>query len=75
MGLTGLAAFDGCPTPDRSHNSQFLICTGSGGVAEIDDPRIDAAIARSAETKGFSVERLTVELRGRCPTCGAADAQ
>ena len=37
--------------------------------------RIDAAISRSAETKGFSVERLTVELQGRCPTCSAADAR
>lgn len=72
--IESLNAFVGCPMPDRSHNSQFLICTGCGGVAEIDDPRIDAAISRSAEIKGFSVERLTVELQGRCPTCSTADA-
>ncbi len=70
--LESLNAFIGCPIPERRHNSQFLICTGCGGVAEIDDARIDAAIARSAEHEGFAVERLTVELQGRCPACNAA---
>lgn len=73
--IESLNAFVGCPTPDRRHHSQFLICTGCGGVAEIDDPQVDAAIARSAQDKGFSVERLTVELQGRCPACGGADAR
>jgi Fur family zinc uptake transcriptional regulator len=73
--IESLNAFVGCPMPDRRHHSQFLICTGCGGVAEIDDPQIDAAISRSAENKGFSVERLTVELQGRCPACGGADAR
>jgi Fur family zinc uptake transcriptional regulator len=73
--IESLNAFVGCPMPDRRHHSQFLICTGCGGVAEIDDPQIDAAISRSAGNKGFSVERLTVELQGRCPACGDADAR
>lgn len=72
--LESLNAFIGCPIPERRHNSQFLICTECGGVAEIDDARIDAAIARSAERQGFSVEHLTVELQGRCPACNAAHA-
>lgn len=72
--IESLNAFVGCPRPDRDHDSQFLICTGCGGVAEIDDPQIDAAISRSAENKGFSVERLTVELQGRCPACSDVDA-
>lgn len=72
--IESLNAFVGCPMPDRRHNSQFLICTGCGGVAEIDDPRIDTAIARSAESKGFAIERLTVELQGRCPVCSGAHA-
>lgn len=66
-------AYIGCPMPDRDHNSQFLICTECGGVAEIDDPRIDAALARSAAAKGFTVQHLTVELQGSCPGCSAAN--
>lgn len=70
--IESLNAFVGCPTPDRRHDSQFLICTVCGAVAEIDDPRVGQALTRSAAGKGFTVERLTVELRGRCPACSAA---
>ena len=54
------------------HSSQFLICSGCGRVAEIDDSKVDSAIARSAASQGFTVDRLTIELQGRCPACNEA---
>jgi Fur family zinc uptake transcriptional regulator len=70
--IASLNAFVGCPTPDRRHSSQFLICSGCGRVAEIDDSKVDSAIARSAASQGFTVDRLTIELQGRCPACNEA---
>lgn len=72
--IESLNAFVGCPTPDRRHSGQFLICSDCGRVAEIDDSKVGSAIARSAASQGFTVDRLTVELRGRCPACKEAAA-
>lgn len=69
--IASLNAFVGCPMPDRRHSSQFLICGDCGRVAEIDDSRIDSAIARSAASQGFTVDQPTIELHGRCPACSA----
>lgn len=70
--IASLNAFVGCPMPDRRHSSQFLICGGCGRVAEIDDARIDSAIARSAASQGFTVDRPTIELQGLCAACSSA---
>lgn len=73
--IESLNAFIGCPHPDETHVSQFLICTSCSTVAEIDDAKLRAALAESAATAGFAVDRLTVELRGRCPRCDARSSR
>ncbi len=67
--IESLNAFVGCRTPGEPHAGQFLICTGCGAAAEVDDRRIDKAIGDSASDAGFSLEDQTVELRGLCPEC------
>ena len=69
--IESLNAFIGCPHPDESHVSQFLICTASSEVAEIDGATIRAAASRNAAAAGFSIDGLTIELRGLCARCGA----
>lgn len=67
--IESLNAYVGCDRPEATHQSQFLICTNCGVAAELDDPDLAAAAARRAAQLGFTVERQTVELRGRCPRC------
>ncbi len=63
------SAFVGCAHPEAVHAGQFLICGSCGVAAELNNSRIQKAIAKSAKTAGFSVERQTIELRGLCPRC------
>ena len=72
--LESLNAYVGCPQPDAGHASQFLICTGCGEVTELGDANIAAAAKRRAAAAGFAVDRLTIELAGRCPECIARAA-
>lgn len=67
--IESLNAFVGCPDPTTNHAGQFLICRDCGAAAELDDPRIEQALARRAAELGFAVERGTVELSGLCPGC------
>ena len=67
--LESLNAYIGCPQPEESHASQFLICTGCGEVTEIEGSEIAASARAQAAARGFSLDRLTIELAGRCPHC------
>ena len=67
-----LNAYVGCAHPGEAHVGQFLICTGCGATAELGDPAIAQSVMRRAGALGFSVERQTIELRGRCPACREA---
>ena len=70
--LERLNAFVGCTHQHGPHAAQFLICTGCGRVAELDDPAIASALTESACSRGFTIERQTVEIEGRCADCRAA---
>jgi Fur family zinc uptake transcriptional regulator len=69
--LESLNAYIGCPQPEESHASQFLICTDCGEVTEIEGSEIVASARRQAAARGFSLDRLTIELAGRCSHCAA----
>jgi len=67
--IESLNAYIGCSGPDTDHPSQFLICRDCGSAAEISDARLDDAIAGLARDAGFSVDRRSIEVEGRCPDC------
>ena len=67
--IASLNAFVGCGEPGAGHAGQFLICTGCGTVAELDEPRLSATIAASALRLGFEVHRETIEIEGLCGNC------
>jgi len=71
--IESLNAFVGCCAPGRVHAGQFLICGACGTAAEIDDPKVNAAIDRQAKVMGFAVHRKTVEIEGLCPPCQDRD--
>jgi len=70
--IESLNAYVGCSRPERPHVSQFLICAQCSATAELDEPSIAKAVLRRAAELGFSVERQTIEVRGRCPSCRPA---
>ncbi len=69
--IESLNAFVGCCAPGLAHAGQFLICSACGTAAEIDDPRLDAAIEKRAKALGFAIQRKTIEVEGLCPPCQA----
>ena len=70
--LSSLNAFIGCSRPGHPGAGQFLLCTGCGTAAELNDATIERAIERSAEAEGFTSHEHTVEITGICPHCRAA---
>lgn len=71
--IESLNAYMGCTDPETPHRAQFLICAQCGTTAELNDPRIDAAISEQASAAGFTVDRRTIEVEGTCPHCGGAN--
>ena len=67
--LERLNAYVGCSHRHGPHTAQFLICMGCRRVAELDDPAIGSALLQSAKSRGFTIERQTVEVEGLCPEC------
>ncbi len=67
--IESLNSFVGCAHPAVPHAGQFLICRDCGRAAEINEARIDDAIALGARRAGFRVESRTIEVEGSCPQC------
>ncbi len=67
--LASLNAYTGCGLPGAPHGAHFLICSGCGAAAELQDAQIDRAISRGAARAGFAVDAPVVEVRGLCPAC------
>ena len=73
--IESLNAYIGCVHPGARHAAQFLICNGCGSAAELESRTLLTAIDSAAADAGFAIERVAVEVAGRCPAClGAADA-
>lgn len=65
-------AYVACACPEHAHGFQLLICRGCGHVEELHLDDISGQLAARAESKGFHVERQTIELQGLCTACQAA---
>jgi len=72
--ISTLNAFVGCGEPGDAHGGQFLICTGCGAAAEMDDPDLAALLVERATSLGFRVDQTTLEVSGRCAACQRAAA-
>jgi Fur family zinc uptake transcriptional regulator len=68
--LESLNAFICCTRNCRHDMAVFAICEACGAVAEFDDDVVAERLAGWAHTAHFSLERTTIELRGRCQSCG-----
>jgi Fur family zinc uptake transcriptional regulator len=69
-----LNAFIPCVETDHEHaDAQFLICHQCGGVTELEDHGVTAALAAAAAARGFTPARAIVELDGLCAACAPPD--
>lgn len=67
--IESLNAFVGCAAPDKEHGGQFLICSGCGLTAELEDDGLTEEIRERASKLGFNVKKQTIEVSGLCPAC------
>ncbi|MBT3011187.1 MAG: transcriptional repressor [Candidatus Thiodiazotropha sp. (ex Lucina aurantia)] len=67
--INSLNAFVGCDHPGLDHSAQFFICHRCGQAAELEDTKIESAIADHAKRIGFSIERRSIEITGVCTHC------
>ena len=68
--LESLNAFVACR--HASHEGEtavFAICNDCGTVSEFDEPAAVERLATWARKAKFAVDRMTLELRGRCREC------
>lgn len=58
--------------PDTGEHAH-VVCDACRGLFDLDPGAGAAAAKRQAEREGFRVRTSTVEIRGLCPECAAAD--
>lgn len=68
--IVSLSAFQACVGHDGAHRAAFLICDCCGSAEEFEAAAGDQ-VAAAARTRGFGVDRVLVEVHGRCRACAA----
>lgn len=66
--IESLNAYVACRMGEGAHAAAFLICDCCGATAEI-EPAAAAALAEPAARAGYTIDRITIEARGRCDAC------
>lgn len=67
--IESLNAYVACSCPEHAHGFQLLICRHCGRVEELHLDEINEQLSRRARTRGFRVDRQTIELLGSCDAC------
>ena len=67
--IESLNAYVACPCPEHAHGFQLLICRDCGRVEELHLDDINEQLGQRARELGFTVQRQTIELLGRCDAC------
>ena len=69
--LESLNAFVACRHPSHEGAAVFAICEDCGTVTEFGEPQVVERLYAWAKKAKFTVDRMTLEIRGRCWTCAA----
>ncbi len=68
--VESINAYVACSHSHHSDESAiFAICENCGMVEEIDDNKAISSLRRAAESDQFSVQHMSVEIRGLCGQC------
>ncbi len=73
--LESINAFVACRHPSHDGAAVFAICDDCGTVTEFDEPTAIDRLAAWARKSKFAVDRMTLELRGRCGPCTSRAAR
>ena len=68
--IVSLSAFQACIGHDGAHGAAFLICDCCGQAKEF-EAAAGEQVRAAASAHGFGVERVMVEVHGRCRDCAA----
>lgn len=60
-----------CAHPGEVHQSLYLVCTGCGTTAELDDGDIGGLLRARARAEGFTPRKQVVEVQGTCAECSS----
>lgn len=71
--LESLNAFVACSHASHQGTAVFAICERCGHVTEFDEAAAVAKLTAWAKAKRFAVRQMTLELRGTCAACLAAN--
>lgn len=69
--IDSLNAFVGCPHPDGSHRTLFLICRQCRRAQELPADAVTKTVEGEAAGHGFVPEKMTMEVVGLCRACAA----
>ncbi len=69
--IESLNAYIACQLGEQAHGAAFLVCDCCGTTREI-EPNAAGMLAEAAASEGFTVHRITLEVRGRCRHCQTA---
>ena len=61
-----------CDHPDHPHESQFLLCSSCGHVAEVESTGLETLLSKIADQHGFRPDNAVVEIEGVCDNCREA---
>lgn len=64
-----LNAFAACMGPANAHEPAFLICASCNRVAEAPAEKVRDALAQTAAALDFTLDRISLEALGTCPSC------
>ncbi len=67
--IESLNAYVRCTCPEHVQAYQLLICGICGNVQELHEELIDQRLDAAAAKQGFSVDKKTIEVHGRCQDC------
>jgi Fur family ferric uptake transcriptional regulator len=54
---------------ERSHHHHHLVCTGCGGVRDLDDCSVDDLVRELSKASGYEIDGHWLEFYGHCSAC------
>lgn len=70
--IESMNAYIACRAPCSSSPPVLVICDHCGSTEELHEDIVVARLRRRARTLGIELDRIYLELRGRCARCGTA---
>jgi Fur family zinc uptake transcriptional regulator len=67
--VESLNAFVACSHPRHADGNAFAICQDCGGLEEILDDEVSAALETLADRRGFAIAHAAIELTVTCADC------